>query len=283
VTATFAAVQPGQFTLSVMAVGSGVVMVDPAQGAHDPDTQVTLTAQADEGWHFTGWSGDLSGSENPATITMDSDKEVTATFMNQFTLDVMTVGNGAVTLDPEGGVYDEGTVVTLTATPDEDWGFGEWSDDVMGSQNPAVIVMDGDKTVTATFTEVMGGQFTLSVTTEGSGIVMLEPPAGVYDDGTDVILEAIPDSGWRFSEWSGDLSDTGNPATVTMDADKVITAIFTELKKKRSHSDCFIGTAASGQSPGGYLGVVMVIGASLLALAIGTCVRKRLLTSRKEQ
>jgi hypothetical protein len=42
---------------------------------------VQLTAVPDSFAEFSGWSGDLSGSDNPATITMDSDKNVTATFM----------------------------------------------------------------------------------------------------------------------------------------------------------------------------------------------------------
>ena len=41
---------------------------------------VTLTAIASEGYEFDHWSGNLSGSENPTTIIMDSDKEITANF-----------------------------------------------------------------------------------------------------------------------------------------------------------------------------------------------------------
>jgi uncharacterized repeat protein (TIGR02543 family) len=41
---------------------------------------VTLTATADAGWTFSNWTGDLTGSTNPDTITMDGNKTVTATF-----------------------------------------------------------------------------------------------------------------------------------------------------------------------------------------------------------
>ena len=40
----------------------------------------------DMGWHFTGWSGDLSGEVNPDQLTMDADKVVTATFMTKIYL-----------------------------------------------------------------------------------------------------------------------------------------------------------------------------------------------------
>ena len=44
---------------------------------------VTLTATPDNGYYFAGWSGDLAGATNPAVITMDSNKIITATFSEQ--------------------------------------------------------------------------------------------------------------------------------------------------------------------------------------------------------
>ncbi|NVM20904.1 MAG: PKD domain-containing protein, partial [Desulfobacterales bacterium] len=230
VTATFTEVQPTEYTLTVTTVGQGSVTLDPADGTYDEGTEVTLTATADEGWVFSEWSGDLSGSDNPATITMDSDKNVTATFTEvlptEYTLTVTTVGQGSVTLDPADGTYDKGTEVTLTATADEGWVFSEWSGALSGSQNPATITMDSDKNVTATFTEVLPTEYTLTVTTEGSGSVTLDPADGTYDEDTEVTLTATADEGWVFSEWSGHLSGSDNPATITMDSNKTVAAIF---------------------------------------------------------
>jgi len=45
-----------------------------------PGTVVTFTAIPYTNWYFTGWSGDLSGAANPAQLTMDANKVVTATF-----------------------------------------------------------------------------------------------------------------------------------------------------------------------------------------------------------
>jgi uncharacterized repeat protein (TIGR02543 family) len=59
--------------------------------------------------------------------------------------------------------------------------------------------------------------------------VTLDPPGGVYDDGTVVTLTAVPDSGWQFDNWSGDLSGSANPTTITMDANKTVTANFSEV------------------------------------------------------
>ena len=70
-----------QYTLTVNPVGNGSVTLDPAGGVYTGGAEVELTAVADPGWAFSGWSGDLSGSTNPETITMHGDKTVTATFV----------------------------------------------------------------------------------------------------------------------------------------------------------------------------------------------------------
>ncbi len=41
---------------------------------------MSLSVTPDSGWNFAGWSGDLSGNENPKSITMDGNKSVTAAF-----------------------------------------------------------------------------------------------------------------------------------------------------------------------------------------------------------
>ncbi|MEJ2290553.1 MAG: leishmanolysin-related zinc metalloendopeptidase [Deinococcales bacterium] len=48
-----------------------------------------------------------------------------------------------------------------------------------------------------------------------------------FPDGADVTLAALPDSGYHFGPWSGDLSGGANPTTLTMNADKRVSATFT--------------------------------------------------------
>jgi uncharacterized repeat protein (TIGR02543 family) len=141
---------------------------------------------------------------------------------------VNVVGNGSVSLNPAGGVYDAGTVVELTAVPASGWQFSGWSGDLSGAANPTSITMDGDKTVMATFTQAPVTQYTLTVNVVGNGSVSLNPAGGVYDAGTVVELTAVPASGWQFSGWDGDLSGTANPALITMDGDKTVTATFVQ-------------------------------------------------------
>jgi len=74
----------------------------------------------------------------------------------QYTLTVNILGDGSVTLNPEGGTYEKGTVVQLTATPASGWQFSGWVGDLNGDTNPTSITIDGHKTITAVFTQEEG-------------------------------------------------------------------------------------------------------------------------------
>ena len=213
-----------QFTLTVTPVGNGSVGKSPDQSSYVQGTLVDLTATADPGWHFVEWSGDASGNTNPLQVTMDGNKNITATFAsNTYTLSVTPVGNGSVGKSPDQPSYTHGSVVDLTATADPGWTFTEWSGDASGSTNPLQVTMDGNKNITATFTI---NTYTLTVTPVGNGSVGKSPDQPDYDFGTLVDLTATPATGWHFVGWSGDASGDANPLQVTMDGNKNITATF---------------------------------------------------------
>jgi uncharacterized repeat protein (TIGR02543 family) len=86
--------------------------------------------------------------------------------------------------------------------------------------------MTSNKAVTATFTQ---NQYTLTVTTVGSGSVSKSPSQATYTWGTIVTLTAIPSTGWSFSSWSGDASGTSLSTTVNMTSNKAVTATFTQI------------------------------------------------------
>jgi uncharacterized repeat protein (TIGR02543 family) len=86
-----------EYTLTVNVVGNGTVTKNPDQTTYHYNDVVQLTATPDAGWTFDGWSGDLTGTDNPKSITMDGNKSVTATFtQDEYTLTVNVVGDGTV-------------------------------------------------------------------------------------------------------------------------------------------------------------------------------------------
>jgi hypothetical protein len=189
-------------------------------------TNVTLTAYPDPCWEFAGWSGDVNNMDNPSYIIMDGDYDVTATFTQKsYTLTMIAGVGGTTTPAPGPHVYLCGTTVPIEAFPDSCFEFAGWSGDVTGMTNPTSILIDGDKTVTASFTQP---SYTLTIILDGSGSVNLNPPGGTYLCGTTVTMTAVPAFGWSFAFWSGDASGTANPETILMDGDKTVTATFKE-------------------------------------------------------
>ena len=149
--------------------------------------------------------------------------------VTQYALTVVTNGQGSVTLAPAGGVYDSGTTVQLTPVPEAGWNFSGWSGDLSGSDNPAQIVMNGDKTVTATFTLNPGACYTLTLSHTGSGSDPSADPLksaacaenGKYVAGENIALSgAVPDAGWQISGWTGTANNasTANTNTLIMPA-----------------------------------------------------------------
>jgi len=189
-------------------------------------TEVTLTANANTGWTFDHWSGNLTGSANPETITMDGNKSVTAHFSPiMYTLTVSVVGNGSVAKDPDQPTYTYGTLVELTATADPGWTFDHWSGNLTGSANPETINMTSNKTVTAHFSPIM---YTLTVSIVGNGSVAKDPDQPTYTYGTLVELTATADPGWAFTAWSGPDGGLIVDNKITMTKNMEVTATFTK-------------------------------------------------------
>jgi pectate lyase len=72
------------------------------------------------------------------------------------------------------------------------------------------------------------GPFTLTTSVSGSGTIARNPNAATYPAGTVVTLTATPAAGFTFTGWSGDLSGTANPNQIVMNADRSVTANFTQ-------------------------------------------------------
>jgi uncharacterized repeat protein (TIGR02543 family) len=153
--ATETAATYGQYTLTVYVSPSraGSVTKNPNKAKYAQRETVQLTATANAGYIFSNWSGNASGTSNPITITMNSNKTVTANFKLQYTLTVYVSpsGAGSVTKYPDKPGYAPGESVKLTAVPAANYCFYGWSGDVCGFWNPITIIMDGNKTVTALF------------------------------------------------------------------------------------------------------------------------------------
>ncbi|KYK31270.1 MAG: hypothetical protein AYK22_08100 [Thermoplasmatales archaeon SG8-52-3] len=214
------------YMLGITINGNGSVGISPDIESYTYGTIVLLDAIPEIGWKFDHWSGDLTGSDNPASIIMTGDKDIVADFSQEhYNLNITINGNGVVDISPDNEDYTYGTIVLLNAIPEIGWKFDHWSGDLTGSDNPASIIMTGDKDIVAYFTQI---HYNLNISINGNGSLNCSPDIESYTYGTIVLLNAIPDPGWRFDYWSGDLTGTDNPAIVNMTGDKDIVAYFSQ-------------------------------------------------------
>jgi hypothetical protein len=137
-----------QYTLTVSATEGGTVST--SGGTYNQGTQVTITATANDGYRFTGWEGNISTSES-LTITLNSNQTLQALFelIPIYTLTVATSEGG--TVSTEGGEYEEGTEVTITATPDQGYEFVGWTGAIESTELEIQILVNEAKTISAVF------------------------------------------------------------------------------------------------------------------------------------
>jgi len=70
---------------------------------------------------------------------------------------------------------------------------------------------------------------TLSTGTTGGGTITKSPNLSVYDSGATVTLTAVPNTGYKFTSWSGAVTGTTNPTTVKMTSAKSVSALFSTI------------------------------------------------------
>lgn len=137
---------PTGFEIS-LAQGAGF-SADPINLVPDVDTVgATLV------WvRLSGTAGSFSGNiTHTSTGATQKDVAVSGSAVTYYTLSVGSDGHGDVDLSPSGAYYPVGTNVTLTAAPYTGYAFSHWDGDLTGSDNPATITMDANKSVTANF------------------------------------------------------------------------------------------------------------------------------------
>jgi len=197
----------------------GLGYVEPSLGVtrYEPGTPVKFIAMPAPGWRFVEWVGGPSNDEADVTITINDDMDVVAYFEPEgewngiytgawYNLEMEASMGGSVL--PGASRFPAGAEIPITAVPDEGWRFHHWEGDLIdGSENASeVCAMSNHVYLRAIFEPVIeivvpapgvltGGLFTISP----------EKPEG-YRLGDEITLTPVPDGGWQFDRWVGDVS-----------------------------------------------------------------------------
>jgi len=220
---------------------------------YNSGTSFSLTATAQPGYYFSGWSGGICSGTAACSVTMNGAKSVTANFIPTYSLTVIKAGTGSGTVDstssptqatqincgstcPSTSVtFNNGTSVTLTAIPSSGYYFSAWGGACSGTTT-CTVSMTAIKSVTATFmplynlTVTKSGTGSGNVTSSPSGISCGSTCISTYNSSTPITLTAKPNPGSYFVGWSGEIcSGTITTCSFSMDSAKSVTATFMPL------------------------------------------------------
>ena len=173
-------------------------------------------------------SGDISNGMNfevrNAALTITIQKTGTGTGA--------LTGNGISCGSDCTEIYSYGTSVVLTASPSTGSSFSGWTGCDTTSGNTCTVNMTANKSVSAAFTLnqhtlTLGKSGNGSGALTGNGISCGTDCTEICTYGTVVTFTATAATGSTFSGWTGCGSVSGNTCTVTMTANKTVTASFT--------------------------------------------------------
>ena len=202
--------EPVKFTITVIADHGTVT----GGGECAFDSEVTLTVEPDYGYLFTQWS---DGETEPSrTFTVDGPATFTAEFEeDEFTVTLVQSENGTITGD---GVYKYKSTARLKANPNSGYKLLQWSDGNTSSIRDYVV--EGDVTLSATFTERGNVVYTISATAVNGTV----EGTGTFVANEEITLTAVPNQGYKFDKWSDGVNTPSRQLTVTQS--KTFTAEF---------------------------------------------------------
>ncbi|MHA2069040.1 MAG: InlB B-repeat-containing protein, partial [Candidatus Thorarchaeota archaeon] len=189
----------------------------------DPSDQVNATTR----FVFDGWSGDVVSSNPTYSFTVNSPKEVTASWKPQYFVEVSSKPSGGV-VNATSDWWDPQSFITIEADEVVNVGdnkmllFSHWSGDVSSSTRIINLFIDSPKSVVVNW----NARYFVEVNSpygDSSG-------QGWYDDGSDVTVfvdsEVSVSSGTRaiFQSWSGDISSSDSTVIFKADSPLILTA-----------------------------------------------------------
>jgi formylglycine-generating enzyme required for sulfatase activity len=234
------------FNLSIIPMTNGAVV---GAGSYLSGISPNLTATPQLGYLFGAWTGDASGSANPTTVLMDSDKTVGATFvedtrdpdsdgLTNYQEIIVRLTNPNVADSDSDGVND-GQEITdatnpLVADTDDD-GLND-GEEKTRSTNPLVTDTDGDgysdsyevNNDADPRKDTSFPTYILTLANNGTVTGGTFAKTGTLAHGTNATVTATPLSGYLFGSWSGAASGSNNPNTVLMNSNKALGATFVE-------------------------------------------------------
>jgi len=123
-------------------------------GTFPAGTTTNVTATPNTGFTFIGWIGDATGTNNPLTVTLNTNLNIVAYFAptgTTATVSVTIVGDGTVSPDLSTEDLRAGNRYTLTARASEGSVFSNWTGSITTNKNPLTFKLESSLALQANF------------------------------------------------------------------------------------------------------------------------------------
>jgi uncharacterized repeat protein (TIGR02543 family) len=224
-------------TVTSTSGGSGQVVQQP--GPYPFDGNYTLSASANYGYSFSGWTGDAnsiallpstSSTLVPFLLTHPGNLSFTANFTeNQYLLTVLYGTGGASASPSPPSLRNHSDSVPITTTALHGYEFDRWEDangslDNFTELNTTVDMSHSasDVTVKALFKPL---QYAVNLSAETGGQVTIDPTAGPWEHFSVYPLFATPATGYSFTGWTGDANSTNSLTKGTSDSNNSLAIV----------------------------------------------------------
>ncbi len=158
-------------------------------------------------------------------LSCGKDSPETVESVITFNLTVTSSTGGKVS--SSGGPFESGSNVSITATPDSEYVFVNWSNG--STDNPLSVTVNSNQTITSNFEK---RKYPLTITIQGEGtvtekIISSAKTTTEYNSGSSIRLTAIPSGEWNtFENWTGDIDSKMSVIELLIDEPKNITVNF---------------------------------------------------------
>ncbi len=197
------AAPPSTYTLTISTSGSGSVTKNPDRTSYTSGTAVTLTANPAAGLLFSQWSGDVNGASNPTTITMNSNKSVTAIFgIQTFSVTGTAGANGSITATTAVVNYNGSQL--FTAAANTGYTVDKWTVDGVDAQAGGTTYTLSS--IIATHTVAVSFRILTYSVTASAGANGSINPSGTFNKnyGSSQLFTAAPATGYAVDKWTVD-------------------------------------------------------------------------------
>jgi len=163
----------------------------------------------------------------------DSSNQIEPTPVVTYDVSISSSEGGSV--NTQSGAYNAGTVLTITATPNDGYEFISWT----GSNETSMeimIVVNSNIQLTANFQLIPVPEFTVTTLAGEGGLVS---QGGTFSSGSVVSVVATPSEGYKFTGWTGS-SETLNVLTITITSDINLTANFSKIFSYNSEEYSYV-------------------------------------------